>query len=351
MFRFSHKLTKRPIGRILVNGGFISERDLELALQKQKETSELLGQVLLRMGMIMEAELNAALSVQRDLASSEDALRAVSGMRNILGELLSQAGNVGEPAFLREPLSAVEPTGLVPPGLKDMTEAELDAFLSDRGVEACQSPVCFRLGEILVASGLITRRQLEEALERQKYSDKKIGELLVEAGHVEHHHVSAALSIQRKLIAAALAAALSLSATEGARAQDGVRTAKAAITVTAMVKGYADLKILHQTPEVVITAKDVERGYAEVPAATTIDIKSNTRYLLAFEGLDEPFKEVRVSGLKDSGDVVIAGSGFVELPYTQPGKFLFVLGYRFRLAETAHPGTYAWPIRISIVPL
>ena len=57
------KHNKSPIGQILVSGGFLSSRDLELALEEQQRTNELLGKVLVRMGVLDPADLEAVLSV------------------------------------------------------------------------------------------------------------------------------------------------------------------------------------------------------------------------------------------------------------------------------------------------
>lgn len=54
-----------------------------------------------------------------------------------------------------------------------------------------------RLGEILIARGLITDNDLSKALETQRrsaHSSKRVGEILVEMGLIEERHVMAALS-------------------------------------------------------------------------------------------------------------------------------------------------------------
>ena len=43
---------KRHIGRILLDGRFLSQQDLDHALIEQTRTKELLGQVLVRMGVL-----------------------------------------------------------------------------------------------------------------------------------------------------------------------------------------------------------------------------------------------------------------------------------------------------------
>src|SRR3954466_14427893 len=53
-----------------------------------------------------------------------------------------------------------------------------------------------RLGELLVRAGLITGRQLEEALAEQKRNGKRLGSLLVETGLVSETQVTQILSQQ-----------------------------------------------------------------------------------------------------------------------------------------------------------
>ncbi len=67
------------------------------------------------------------------------------------------------------------------------------------------------LDELLVASGQITRGQLNDVLESQKLSEKKTEELLVKAGYLKPEQVSHVLRIQQMLLTAALIEVLSLS--------------------------------------------------------------------------------------------------------------------------------------------
>lgn len=54
-----------PIGKILVENGFINEKQLEEALAKQKESSgKMLGDVMLEMGFVSETQLAQALSIR-----------------------------------------------------------------------------------------------------------------------------------------------------------------------------------------------------------------------------------------------------------------------------------------------
>jgi hypothetical protein len=59
---------KRPLGRILMDSGFLSSRDLNLSLLEQTQTNELLGQVLVQMGVLDSAEVVVHRRNNRDRA-------------------------------------------------------------------------------------------------------------------------------------------------------------------------------------------------------------------------------------------------------------------------------------------
>lgn len=60
------KSNRRLLGKILVDGGFITAQNLEAALTRQKETNEQLGEALVGMGALNPLDLNVVLSVQRN---------------------------------------------------------------------------------------------------------------------------------------------------------------------------------------------------------------------------------------------------------------------------------------------
>jgi len=352
------RLSKRPLGKILVDGDFISCENLERALEEQNHTSELLGEVLVRMGLLDPTDLKVVLSVQGSLASADDAVKAAAGIRQLMGNLLLQARRISREQLglaLKEQQKTGEQLGKVLLRLGLLDERELDtvlAFQHNQGADR-PVPVSFRLGEILVASNYITREQLEDALDRQKLSQKKLGEVLVEAGYVELHHVDHGLRLQKMLLTAALVAALSLSSVPVVHSSSAgsAPTNSTKITVTATVLARASIRILHQAPELVVTNADISRGYVEVSAASRIEVRNNsqTGYLLAFEGLAAPFREVYVQGLGNEVQIS-SGIGWVHQQYTK-GTVTTELSYRFVLAENAEPGTYAWPLAISAQPL
>ena len=171
------KRTKRPFGQILVDGGFLSSSDLGRALEEQKQTNELLGQVLVRMGVLDSTDINAVLAVQDRLDDTDAAVKTAAGVRQMLGSLLLQAGHI--------------------------TEAELGQALDE------QKRTGGRLGEIFIRRGMLTKQQLNRLLDFQINQQSpqpapgplRLGEILISTGHITREQLDAALlkqAISRK---------------------------------------------------------------------------------------------------------------------------------------------------------
>ncbi len=351
------RLTKRPLGQILVEGRFISTQDLDAALEEQKSTGEPLGEILVRMGTLDPTDLWAVLTAQKALASLEDAVKAVAGIRQPLGELLLRANRITKAQFelvYGEHKRSGIRLGEILVRLGYITSRELEALLEFQKYQGnfSHGSTKFRLGDILVATKRITQAQLEDALERQKLSKKKLGDVLVEAGYVKPRHVDHCLRLQDKLLTAALVAVLSLASASGAYAVQSagaIESSSASVTVSAFVMPHANLKVVRQAHELMITNADILRGYVDVNAASLFQIKNNSPkgYMLAFESVGTTFKEVHIKG---SGiDVVLTyGTGLIARPYAGKSPVTLELSYRFILSDEIAPGTYAWPLTASI---
>lgn len=207
------KQNKSPLGQILLNGGFLSTRDLALALEEQRHTNELLGKVLVRMGVLDPVDLHVALSVQKYLNRPEDAVEIAAGVRQLLGDMLVQAGQINSDK-LDQALAVQKKSGAmlgeILLRMDLLTARQLDSLLGFQKVQALgkSSGGPLKLGEIMVAAGYVSRQQLEEALSRQGDSHKKIGEVLVDSGYAKLHHVKRGIRLQQMLMTAVLAGML-----------------------------------------------------------------------------------------------------------------------------------------------
>jgi hypothetical protein len=207
---------RQRIGQILLDGGFLSSTDLEMALAEQQHTNELLGQILVRMGVVDPVEIKAALSVQKHIGNLEEAIRSAAGTRQMLGSLLIMSGRIShdqlEDAITVQKITG-EKLGEIFTRLGIIKEEQLNNLLAYQQNQGCETRSAnpFRLGEILVTTGYITRKQLDDALLRQATTSKNLGEVLVEDGYAASHHVKHGIRLQQRLVTAALAAILAFS--------------------------------------------------------------------------------------------------------------------------------------------
>jgi hypothetical protein len=358
-FKRACKSNRRLLGKILVDGGFISDQNLEAALARQKETNELLGEALVSLGALSPMDLKVVLSVQRDLSSLENSVKAAAGIRSILGELLLQAKHITSgqlDAALVEQSKSGDRLGeiLIRRGL--LSDNELNALLAFQQNQSGELPVLdrFRLGSILVAAGQITKQQVKDILARQKISKKKIGELLIEAGYLKPNQLKHGLELQQKLVTAAIIATLSMGnllGAQGAEAESPGGSASTKIQVSVKVLEQTSIKILNQAQEFVVTDADIMKGYVYIPAASQIAVKSNNPngYFLTFEvmsDLNNVFKSISVD--IDGREVQLsANGGLIHQPFIY-GDMTTDLNYRFELSKDAKPGTYNWPLMVSV---
>ncbi len=121
------------------------------------------------------------------------------------------------------------------------------------------------------------------------------------------------------------------------------------IRITAVVPAHAQLKILRQPSQIVVTDADLRRGFLQIDYATLLEIHTNSPAgcMLSIEAFDMPFKETVVHVLGRELQLGRNG-GLVTLPIT--GKANVALGFRFGLSSDTQPGIYPWPFDLSVQP-
>ncbi|MDD2851822.1 MAG: cytochrome c3 family protein [Desulfuromonadaceae bacterium] len=203
---------------MLLDGGFLSHNDLNDALDEQKRSKELLGQVLVRMGMLTDSDVKIPLSIQQHLGSIDNAVRIVAGERQLLGALLVQSGHLTNEQLdfvIAEQQRNGERLGDTFTRLGILNERQLKALLDFQRNQESTDTSPLRLGELLIATGHITREHLENALYQQTKSNKNIGDVLIEAGHVTPNQVKQGVRLQQMLLKTVLAAIVSLAMNAG----------------------------------------------------------------------------------------------------------------------------------------
>ncbi len=287
-----------------------------------------------------------------------DELNLAAGIRYRLGEMLLQAGRITldklEVAIAEQCRSGGKIGHIL---LKmGLDPGELNVALEFQRRQAVKETVVgpLRLGEMMIAAGLITRTQMVASLLRQKLTGKKLGEDMVAEGIVRPHQIANMLQLQHRMVSAALATALalgsfSMSSNTEANGYSPIESSKE-IAVTRQVS----LKVLDYLTDLTITAEDINRGYVEAPAALTAKINHNSPggYMLVFENLGDFVHQTIVRGLGD--EMQLDGKGGVvtqTLSATHTTETTVTMGFRFMLADHTRPGTYGWPMQMSVLPL
>jgi hypothetical protein len=217
------------------------------------------------MGELDPGELHIVLSIQRELARPEQAVKIAAGVRKMLGEILFLAKRITAEQLdraLKEQKRTGEKTGEILVRLGIVTRREVDTALAIQNTMAAgpKLPTRLRLGELLVAARYITRKQLDDALRRQISTDEKLGQVLVESGFVDSKVITRVVRLQEMLMRAVLIAALSLAAVPAVNVPEAMAGTSATMRISAVVLARANLNILKQPPELVVTDADVRRA-------------------------------------------------------------------------------------------
>ena len=173
----------------------------------------------------------------------------------------------------------------------------------------------------------------------------------VEVGHVISAGIERAHGLQKKLVRAALIAAVALASVHVAQVPHAAAGSfSTVIQVNAVVLARTQLKPLRQPAMLVVTEADVQRGYVEVSGASLFEIWNNNPAgcVLTFESSDFPFREAAVT-VMGREIIIYPRGGMIVIPAR--GRQQIALDYRFILTSEAQPGTYAWPLSVSVNPL
>ncbi|NWF97994.1 MAG: hypothetical protein HXY52_03530 [Nitrospirae bacterium] len=340
------------LGQFLLSGNIISKESLEKALQTHIKTNQMLGEILISMGVIDPLELKAVLEINKNIKSIQDALTLAAGIKKQLGSLLIQAGNITQQQLetaLNIQKNTGEKLGSILVKLGYITENQLEALLLFQKNQS-EKPYKInnlRLGKLLVTTELISEQQLEDALEEQKYSSAKIGDILVQKGYLSNTALSKALNLQNKLISALLTIILIFAPFITAQAAD-----KTDIAVSGSTESHTALKIIYHTTEIEISSEDINRGYIELPSAAQLEIQNYnlSGYIVVFKGLSEPFREILIEGLDQEVKVTAEGA-MTSQPYHGRDPLMVKLKYKIILSDNIKPGKYKLPLEISVSPL
>lgn len=157
-----------------------------------------------------------------------------------------------------------------------------------------------------------------------------------------------ATSLQNKLINCTLAVAIGVGLLVCAKAAEIFTAVPVSVNVVASAK----LFVAYQQTELIITEKDIARGYIAVPSALRFSVITNSQYgfLVNFYPVGHIFESVEVGGIGSSAHLDESGGTIVQRGQS-PKNSKYELGFRFKLQPSVHPGTYPWPLQISLQAL
>lgn len=331
-----------------------------LPLAAQKTSNRQLGDILVDLGVLDRQQQQLVLHIQDDLSDPDKALHLAAGIRLKLGEMLVDVGLASREQLehaLDEQARTGEKLGEIAVREGWLNSGQLQRALRFQEAQSKQGKSAQRLslGELLVATGDISRDQLDQALARQRDSGKLLGSELVDAGYLRPTQLASGLRLQRTLVALAMAATLVLGATTGVPAAQAAGESSARVSVGATVLRHVSIRVLELPRTIQITAADIDRGYVDVPLPSKLEIRSNspTGFMLSVESQADFARGTEVSGL---GEVSAFGrfGGVLSVPHAGGEGMRTVpvqLNFRVLLSEQARPGLHPWPLQISVLPV
>lgn len=150
-------------------------------------------------------------------------------------------------------------------------------------------------------------------------------------------------------VTAILAAAIIIGAAPGG---SHAKTTNSNLKIDATAVASLTYKIISNPITVEITRSDLKNGFEVVTEGTKISVSTNNPggYSISLKAADVKFfSSVKVT-TKQGRTVTIAHgkSADIHIPGPINGTDIQTLSYRFNLSDGAKPGTYPWPITISV---
>jgi hypothetical protein len=124
------------------------------------------------------------------------------------------------------------------------------------------------------------------------------------------------------------------------------------LAVSAQVLPVARLEQPGQPAMLAISAADLAQGFVDAPVPLHLMVYSNSRdgFAIDLHSLNPMFNSIIVQGL--GPDVIVSGEGgSVVQRWQQPQTRALSLSFRFGLAAGLQPGSYPWPVQMSVRPL
>ena len=155
------------------------------------------------------------------------------------------------------------------------------------------------------------------------------------------------LDFLRRTAIVALPASLAMLGPAAMPHADAAQTGSVRLAVGARILPLVRMRIARQPDTIEITQGDVSRGFAEVVAASTMEVATNAPWEVSFRLRGGPIRAARVSGLPAEVVVPPGGGPRATLAFL-PTSTNFQLSFRFELVPGMRAGTYPWPLVVSV---
>jgi hypothetical protein len=130
------------------------------------------------------------------------------------------------------------------------------------------------------------------------------------------------------------------------------RESRTTLAVSATVVPVARIERQSIPADVLITPRDLQRGYVDVEAPVALVIRSNSPggYALDLDSVSPLFSSLVVRGLASEQSLGADGGTIVQR-WQNAHVATLSLQFRFVLAPGLHAGHHAWPIELRVRPL
>lgn len=164
----------------------------------------------------------------------------------------------------------------------------------------------------------------------------------------------ARLAVSRLLFPALAALQAIVPGAALADSQGGNRSARATIDFRIVIPPVLRLRTIRQPARIVVTERDVVAGYVAVEGSVEMEIVSNLRagHSMTIQVAGDVVSAVDIQGF---GAPVHAGREATTVYFPRAAgaatRTTHQLGFRLRLASHVAPGTYDWPVSMTVVPV
>lgn len=159
--------TANKLGERLLKAGYITEDELDWAIERRDEENDLIGNILVKYGFITSYELSNFIYERKNSKLGEILLQEniinIQQLNNVLEYQKHFGGRIGDICVNKGYL----------------THEKLEDILNKYKKEKK------KIGEILLENGIISSEQLENAMEIQSKSGGRLGEILIFLGYVD----------------------------------------------------------------------------------------------------------------------------------------------------------------------